>query len=186
MSEPNPSVPYGYCQCGCGERTVVNTRADRRRGWFIGQPRKYLLGHIGRSKAPVDYIIDPDSGCWLWQRGHHPGGHGFIHVDGRQCYAHRVYYERTHGPIPEGYHVHHRCENPPCVNPEHLIALSSSHHRLLHSRLVLTREDIAEIRQLVASGLSFKRTADRVGVSKATVQRVMNGSRQPDPPALTL
>lgn len=58
-------------------------------------------------------------GCWMWTGGivH---GYGCWEVDGRRERAHRWAWELFVGPIPEGMHVLHRCDNPPCVNPNHL------------------------------------------------------------------
>jgi hypothetical protein len=48
-------------------------------------------------------------------------------------YAHRLAYEDVNGTIPEGYHIHHLCDNKLCVNAEHLVALSPSDHLRVHS-----------------------------------------------------
>lgn len=47
-------------------------------------------------------------------------GYGRITVEGRRVYEHRWVWEQVHGPIPEGMVVMHTCDNPPCVNIEHL------------------------------------------------------------------
>ena len=47
--------------------------------------------------------------------------------------AHRVAYAEAHGAIPEGFDVHHSCETPLCVNPEHLVALPHGEHRRRHA-----------------------------------------------------
>jgi hypothetical protein len=66
-------------------------------------------------------------GCWLWQGNTTPDGYGLVHCgrrpDGRVIndYAHRIAYWLTSGPIPDGLVVRHRCDNPPCCNPEHLL-----------------------------------------------------------------
>jgi hypothetical protein len=41
-------------------------------------------------------------------------------IEGRAATAHRRSWELTYGPIPTGMHVLHRCDNPPCVRPDHL------------------------------------------------------------------
>lgn len=58
-----------------------------------------------------------DTGCWEYK------GPRFAQVKAQgtnPLLGHRVSYEHHHGPIPEGMMVRHKCDNPPCVNPNHL------------------------------------------------------------------
>ena len=66
-------------------------------------------------------ILAPDE-CWDWQafKDKPPNHYGRLSFQGKLYTAHRFAYMITHGEIPEGLVVMHSCDNPPCVNPEHL------------------------------------------------------------------
>jgi hypothetical protein len=57
-----------------------------------------------------------DTGCWEYAGKRNDRGYGIA----RERRAHRISYEHHHGPVPAGLFVRHSCDNPPCVNPEHL------------------------------------------------------------------
>lgn len=60
--------------------------------------------------------------CWLWTATLSNKGYGKIGVCNprRVASAHRVAWELTHGPIPDGLWVLHKCDVRACVNPSHL------------------------------------------------------------------
>lgn len=64
--------------------------------------------------------VDQSGDCWLWMGGRNDDGYGIVQWEGHVTGAHRVAYEISVGPIPEGKLVLHSCDNPSCVNPNHL------------------------------------------------------------------
>ncbi len=81
----------------------------------------------GRSRRPaterfwrhVDRSGGPEA-CWPWTGSVDHHGYGGFRVEpGKLVRTHRFAYALKHGPIPEGMHVCHHCDNPPCCNDAH-------------------------------------------------------------------
>lgn len=71
-------------------------------------------------------IAEPMSGCWLWMFSLNSAGYGGLCYRGKRMGAHRASHESFIGKIPDGYDVHHICNNRICVNPNHLKAVTHS------------------------------------------------------------
>lgn len=113
------------CACGCGEPVTLHRDTKK--------PNTYRYGHHSRvtaRKSWEDYpepVRDLETGCLRWQGPKHTAGYGKV---GSKGYAHRIAYERHHGPIPAGQvidHVHARgCRYRDCVNVDHLEVVSGA------------------------------------------------------------
>ena len=62
----------------------------------------------------------PTSECWYWCGKLRKNGYGFIYLDGRTLYAHRIAYEAFKEPLKPGLQIDHLCRIRSCVNPQHL------------------------------------------------------------------
>lgn len=131
---PHPStIPYGYCHCGCGNKTFVPIKNCAAKRWIKGIPMPFYENHRGIRPIAERFWkhVDKDGPqvrpelerCWLWTGI--PDGHGYGQLKygrnpQRNLKAHRISYEIHFGEITNGLSVLHRCDNPPCVNPAHL------------------------------------------------------------------
>jgi len=116
-----------------------------------------------------------EGGCWEWRFTRNEFGYGLIPYQGRNVRAHRFYFEKMVGPIPKGGEVHHVCENPPCVNPSHLMVVTAMEHRALSRSAKLDWTKVDEIRRRHAEGESASHLAREYGVHNSVVCRIVNG-----------
>lgn len=182
MSIEQPSVPVGLCQCGCGESTPPYKASAQRRGIVQGEPMHYLPGHVRRRVVDLYRVEDRgfSTPCWIWRGAVHPrSGYGDIRRKELPIRrAHRFFYIQACGPteLP----LHHLCEVKLCVNPAHLQPVSHAEHKKLHPNrrgcyaAKLNPGQVREIRRLVAAGASQSAVAREFGITRVSVNNVVN------------
>ena len=173
-----PPNPGGLCMCGCGQPVPRADHTHRRSGTVKGEFVKYLVGHQ-RRLSPTEYIVDPKTGCWNWQRQLSDRGYGRCHTpQNRNTLAHRMMYERLVEPIPDGLQLDHLCRNPRCVNPAHLEPVTQSINQRRGNNAKLTKEQVDTIRARYATGgESHRSLARQFGVSHQTIASIVTNRK---------
>ena len=59
-------------------------------------------------------------GCWVWCGGINKQGQGVVRHQGKNWVTSRLAWTLIHGEIPKGMYICHTCDNPSCINPDHL------------------------------------------------------------------
>jgi len=136
--------------------------------------------------------VQKSDGCWEWIGDRHEFGYGRLWISDvprRYVYAHRFSYEMTNGPIgDDDLDVLHRCDNPPCVRPDHLWlgdqrensrdrdSKDRVRHGSKHANAKLTEKAVTRARTLYATGAISKRAlAKAFEVSPSTMDDAIDG-----------
>ena len=132
-----------------------------------------------------------ESGCWIWTASCAGRGYGQIKLPGqrRQIYAHRLSYLIHKGEDPGKKQICHTCDNPKCVNPDHLfIGTSQDNHDDMKEKkrhtygersatVKLTENQVIQIKGMIALGIRQTKIAEMFKVSQIEVSRIKTGQR---------
>ncbi len=137
--------------------------------------------------------------CWEWTAAQGRRGYGVCRI-GRERRAHRASYIMQNGPIPGGLWVLHRCDNPPCVRPDHLFLGTAKDNSqdmsrkgrsafngdrnpkhthpaigMAHPQSKLTNDKVIEIRRANSAGTPQNTLAARFNVSTGLINAIIKG-----------
>lgn len=141
----NPTIRCLDCQCQVSRKSKARCRKCAVK--FKEDPQKRFWFHV--RKTPT---------CWIWEGAKNGNfGHGIFRFDsGKNILSHRFSWTIHNGPIPEGMNICHTCDNPPCVNPNHLWAGT-------------TKDNVHD---MIKKGRSNPPRGERQGNSKLTEEQV--------------
>ncbi len=130
--------------------------------------------------------VRTDAGCLEWRGTLNSAGYGRSWFKGVQITTHRLSWLLYRGPIPDGLLVLHRCDNKPCVNPDHLfLGTHSDNIRDAYSKgrrprgtragisRKLTKDQAQEIR---TSDERITHLARRFGINPSYACRIKKGT----------
>jgi len=139
---------------------------------------------IIKMKKSFETFFEKNDACWVWngaKRGQYRLPYGSFTFRGKEYSAHRASYMIYKDKIPKGKLVLHMCDNASCVNPDHLysgIYIDNQLDKLKRGRCKvekLTIEQVKEIKEKLATGITSTKLSKDYGVSMTTMHSIKTG-----------
>ena len=127
-------------------------------------------------------------GCWNWRGALNKKGYGALNFRGSHILPHRAAYQVWIGPIPDQFVVMHSCDNPRCINPEHLSVGTTADNNQdrdqqgrfnalkgsKNGNAKLSENDVREIRARYCRGVTtYQSLADEFCVDQSLIARII-------------
>lgn len=134
------------------------------------------------SERLAELSVTEESGCIRFTGSIEKSGYGRIMINRVKYGAHRLAYELANGPIPDGYVVRHKCDNPSCINPSHLEVGTQADNikdkvtrgrQALGSSIGVSKITEEIVRDIRSSGLKVSLLAERYGVSTVSIRNIL-------------
>lgn len=168
-----PHIIRGYTKsCGCLRCT-----------------NSFIYNDIIKNKI-LKHVKINEKGCWEWQKSKHKQGYGHCGFKGKVMLAHRVSWMVFKGEIPVSILVLHKCDNPTCVNPDHLFlgtdkdnvqdsilknrfnrSKGEKHYLANHSE-----EKVQLAKNLKSKGLKYKEISKLTGIPVGSLSGIINST----------
>lgn len=138
-------------------------------------------GHIRDHANQFWQMVRKTDTCWVWAGYTDDSGYGQFGIAGNKDRAHRIAYQLTYGPIPDGCLIRHTCDNPPCCRPDHLIPGTYADNaddavKRCRRPTKLTEAQVQSIRaQYIPGVVGTPRLAKIFGVNRGVIQAVVSG-----------